>query len=79
MNPAAFHSADGKGYAFVADWLIKLDPINPQTTARMCGLFETWRRYDADRQDLIKAQLKRIADTPNLSKDSAEIVGRILG
>ncbi len=79
MNPAAFHARDGKGYAFVADWLIRLDPVNPQTTARMCGLFEAWRRYDADRQALQKAQLQRIAATPNLSKDSAEIVGRILG
>jgi aminopeptidase N len=79
MNPAAFHAKDGKGYAFIADWLIKLDPVNPQTTARMCGLFETWRRYDTNRQALQKAQLERIAKTPNLSKDSTEIVGRILG
>ncbi len=78
MNPAAFHRADGKGYAFVADWLIKLDSKNPQTTARMCGLFETWRRYDDNRQTLMKAQLERIANTPNLSKDSSEIVGKIL-
>ena len=79
MNPAAFHAKDGKGYTFIANWLIKLDPVNPQTTARMCGLFETWCRYDTDRQALQKAQLERIAKTPNLSKDSAEIVGRILG
>jgi len=79
MNTTAFHRADGQGYGFVADWLIKLDAINPQTTARMCGLFETWRRYDDNRQDLMKAQLQRIANTPNLSKDSAEITGKILG
>ncbi|MBL4751512.1 MAG: aminopeptidase N [Amylibacter sp.] len=79
MNPAAFHASDGKGYAFIADWLIRLDPVNPQTTARMCGLFETWRRYDPARQALQKAQLERIAKTPNLSKDSTEIIGKILG
>jgi len=79
MNPAAFHAKDGKGYAFIADWLIKLDPVNPQTTARMCGLFEAWRRYGTNRQALQKAQLERIAKTPNLSKDSTEIIGRILG
>ena len=79
MNPAAFHHKSGKGYAFIADWLIKLDPINPQTTARMCGLFETWRRYDTARQALQKTQLERIAATPNLSKDSTEIIGKILG
>ncbi|MBR9864080.1 MAG: aminopeptidase N [Rhodobacteraceae bacterium] len=78
MNPAGFHRKDGAGYDFFADWLIKLDPVNPQTTARMCGGFETWRRYDASRQQLMQAQLQRIADLPNLSKDTAEIVGKIL-
>ena len=79
MNPAAFHHKNGKGYTFIADWLIKLDPVNPQTTARMCGLFETWRRYDSTRQAMQKAQLERIAATPSLSKDSTEIIGKILG
>ncbi|WP_306115307.1 MULTISPECIES: aminopeptidase N [unclassified Roseovarius] len=77
-SPAGFHHASGKGYALLADWLIQLDPLNPQTTARMCSAFETWRRYDADRQARIKAQLERILDTPNLSRDTTEMVTRIL-
>ena len=79
MNPAAFHQADGAGYTFVADWLIKLDGLNPQTTARMCGLFETWKRYDTHRQAKMLSQLNRIANKEGLSKDVAEIVGKILG
>ncbi|WP_170325710.1 aminopeptidase N [Ruegeria arenilitoris] len=79
MNHAGFHHADGAGYALLADWLIRLDPVNPQTTARMCTAFQTWKRYDADRQDLIRAQLTRIADTPDLSRDTTEMVTRILG
>ena len=75
---AGFHQTDGAGYALLADWLIHLDPVNPQTTARMCGAFQTWKRYDADRQILIRAQLCRIAETPNLSRDTAEMVSRIL-
>ncbi len=77
-SPAGFHHASGKGYALLADWLIRLDPLNPQTTARMCSAFETWRRFDADRQALVKAQLERIIDTPNLSRDTTEMVTRIL-
>jgi len=77
-SPAGFHHASGKGYKLLADWLIRLDPLNPQTTARMCSAFETWRRYDSDRQELIGAQLRRIADQPKLSRDTAEMVGRIL-
>ena len=79
MSPAGFHQASGKGYALLADWLITLDPLNPQTTARMCTAFETWRRYDSDRQMLICAQLERILATPDLSRDTAEMVGRIKG
>jgi aminopeptidase N len=79
MNPAGFHNKNGCGYAFFADWLIKLDPVNPQTTARMCGGFETWRRYDVTRQKEMRKQLTRIAATPNLSKDTSEITGKILG
>ncbi|WP_377189942.1 aminopeptidase N [Ruegeria meonggei] len=79
MNHAGFHRADGAGYALLADWLIRLDPINPQTTARMCSAFQIWKRYDADRQDLIRAQLNRILETPNLSRDTTEMVSRILG
>ena len=63
----------------MADWLIRLDPVNPQTAARMTTVFETWRRYDADRQDLIRAALRRIGSTPDLSRDTGEMVGRILG
>ncbi|MCA0921099.1 aminopeptidase N [Pseudooceanicola nanhaiensis] len=77
-NPAGFHANDGAGYRLLADWLIQLDPLNPQTTARMCSAFETWKRYDADRQDLIRAELERIAAQPGLSRDTSEMVGRIL-
>ncbi|CUH85677.1 aminopeptidase N [Thalassovita mediterranea] len=77
MSPAGFHRADGAGYALLADWLIQLDPLNPQTTARMCSAFETWKRYDSDRQALIAAQLDRILATPDLSRDTTEMVSRI--
>ncbi len=79
MSPAGFHHASGAGYALLADWLIKLDALNPQTTARMCTAFETWRRYDSARQSLIKTQLERILATTPLSRDTTEMVSRILG
>ena len=79
MHHAGFHAADGAGYRLLADWLIKLDPVNPQTTARMCSAFQTWKRYDTDRQALIAAQLDRILATPNLSRDTTEMLTRIRG
>ena len=77
-NLPGFHRADGKGYALLADWLLRLDPVNPQTTARLTTAFETWRQFDEARQALILPQLQRIADLPGLSKDSTEMITRIL-
>ncbi|ETD82361.1 aminopeptidase N [Rhodobacter capsulatus] len=78
-NHAGFHRADGAGYALYADWLLRLDPLNPQTAARMSTAFETWGRYDATRQAHAKAALARIAATPGLSRDLGEMVGRLAG
>jgi aminopeptidase N len=75
--PAGFHHVSGRGYRLMADMLIALDPLNPQTTARMCAAFETWRRYDAARQGMILAQIDRILAAPGLSGDTAEMLGRI--
>ncbi|WP_172331604.1 aminopeptidase N [Mangrovicoccus sp. HB161399] len=77
-NPAGFHDPSGAGYRLVADWLIKLDPVNPQTTARMSTAFETWRRYDDDRRALMREELERILAAKDLSRDTAEMVSRIL-
>ncbi|MEM8569378.1 MAG: aminopeptidase N [Pseudomonadota bacterium] len=78
-NTAGFHRADGAGYSFVADWLIKLDAFNPQTTARMTSAFSMWRVFDSQRSQAMRQQLRRIQAMPDLSKDTAEMVSRLLG
>ena len=78
-NHAGFHHASGASYRLLADWLLRLDPKNPQTAARMSTAFETWGRYDAGRQALIRAELTRIAATPGLSRDLGEMAARMLG
>ncbi|MGX9855962.1 aminopeptidase N [Limimaricola variabilis] len=77
-NAAGFHDPSGAGYRLLADWLLKLDPLNPQTTARMTQAFSTWKRYDEDRKRLIRAELERIAGAQGLSRDTSEMVGRML-
>ncbi|PSL21902.1 aminopeptidase N [Shimia abyssi] len=79
MHHAGFHHEGGDAYELLADWLIRLDPVNPQTTARMCTAFQTWRRYDAPRQEMISAQLDRIAAQEGLSGDASEMISRIRG
>jgi aminopeptidase N len=76
---AGFHQASGAGYRLLADWLIRLDPLNPQTAARMSTAFETWARYDAGRQARARAELDRILAQPGLSRDLAEMAGRLRG
>ena len=45
QNPAEFHLADGSGYDFWKDMVLKLDPINAQVAARVARSLDNWRRY----------------------------------
>ncbi|WP_420859386.1 aminopeptidase N [Marivivens marinus] len=78
-NAAGFHHASGSGYDLMADWLIRLDDINPQTTARMTAAFQSAKRYDADRKAKIASALGRIMAKDRLSRDTREMAERILG
>jgi aminopeptidase N len=73
-NHVRFNAADGSGYAFLADQIITLDPLNPQVAARMARGFDRWKKLDANRQRHARAALERIRDTKGLSKDVREIV-----
>ena len=77
-NQFHFHSATGRGYALLADKVLELDPHNGQVAARLVSAFNPWRRFDAGRQERIRAQLERIAGQPGLSRSVQEIVGRAL-
>ncbi len=77
-NPALFHDLSGAGYAFLADRVIELDALNPQVAARLVSPLSRWRRYDSERQGLMKTQLERIQRQENLSTDVGEIVGKSL-
>ncbi len=78
-NHAGFHHASGAAYRLLGDWLIRLDPLNPQTAARMSTAFDSWSRYDEDHQAMIRGELFRIRDTRGLSRDLGEMVARMLG
>jgi aminopeptidase N len=77
-NSVRFHDPSGAGYAFIADHVLAIDPLNPQIAARLVSAFTIWKRYDEKRKALIKAQLERILRTGKLSKDVFEIVTKSL-
>lgn len=77
-NQSAFNAANGKGYMLMADALIKLDEINPQVTARMLTAFRSYRVLEPSRKKLAEAALRKIENSGNLSRDTADILGRTL-
>ena len=78
-NPLRFHDRSGAGYRLVREVVQTLDSINPQTAARMAAAFETWRRYDAARQQLMRSELETIAARQGLSANLYEVVTKMLG
>ena len=78
-NPLRFHDRSGAGYRLLREVIRALDGINPQTAARMAAAFETWRRYDAERQRLMRAELETIAAGAGLSANLYEMVTKMLG
>ena len=79
FNQLRFHATDGSGYDFLAEQVLRLDPLNPQTAARLVSVFNNWRKYDTIYKAKMNDQLQRIVKTPNLSGDVFEIVSKALG
>ena len=77
-NPVNFHAADGAGYRFLADRVLELDALNPSIAARLVQTLSRWRRYDPERQALMREQLERIVAQEGLSNDVYEIASRSL-
>ena len=78
QNLINFHAADGSGYRFLADLVIELNGFNPQIASRQLAPLTRWRKYDAARQALMKAELVRIRDSGELSSDVFEVVSKSL-
>jgi aminopeptidase N len=77
-NQSHFHRDDGQGYLFIANQVLAADKRNAGLSGRLVGAFNDWKRFDADRQELMKAQLLRIQGTPGLSANVMEVVDRAL-
>jgi len=77
-NPQAFHAASGEGYKLIADLILELDPLNPNTAARFVPPLGRWKRMEPGRAALMKAELERLAAEPSLSRDTREQVTRSL-
>jgi aminopeptidase N len=79
VNHLRFHNEDGSGYRLVGEVVRILDPMNPQVAARMAGAFESWRRYDEARQELMRGELKAIHGLSGISPNLFEVTGKMIG
>jgi aminopeptidase N len=78
-NQTQFNRADGAGYDFLVDNVLALDPRNPQVAARLLAALKSWRVLEPNRRAFAQAALRRVATTPTLSRDVADIAARALG
>jgi aminopeptidase N len=75
-NQVRFHDPSGSGYRFLAETIIRLDPMNSQVAARLVSPLGQWRRVEPARQVLMKQELQRILDAAGLSKGTYEMASR---
>ncbi|MEZ9059834.1 aminopeptidase N [Vibrio pelagius] len=78
MNPVQFHDKSGKGYQFAGEILQELNSSNPQVASRLIDPLLKFRKYDDERQALIKAELETLKSMDNLAKDLFEKVTKAL-
>ncbi len=77
-NPSALHRADAAGVVFWADRVLELDPINPQTAARLARALDRWDHLAEPYRSAAREALARVAARPDLSSDVSEIVSHAL-
>jgi aminopeptidase N len=77
-NQRAFHHRSGRGYGFLADTILEVDQLNPQTAAGLVPPLGRWRRFGTPRQALMQAELQRILATAGLSKEVFEQASKSL-
>ena len=78
MNPVQFHDKSGQGYAFAGEILRELNSSNPQVASRLIDPLLKFRKYDDERQALIKQELETLKNMDNLAKDLFEKVTKAL-
>ena len=77
-NLAAFHKEDGSGYAFLAEMVQAVDPLNPSLAARLLTGFEHWRAVKPEMQANAKSALAQLGES-TLSDNAKDILARTQG
>jgi len=77
-NHKQFHDMSGRGYKLIVDRILEIDSINPQMAAGLCRGFAIYKKLDEQRRSLVNEQLNRVLKTSSISKNTYEVVSKIL-
>ncbi len=77
-NYKYFHAKDGSGYKFIAQKIIEIDRFNPQVASALSGAFKTYNKMDNSSKKMIKRELECVVSTQSISKNTFEIINKIL-
>lgn len=75
-NMAAIHQPEG--YTFWAEQVIAIDRLNPEIAARLARGLDHWAKFAQPYQHGMQTALQTINDSPKLSANVKEVVGRAL-
>ena len=77
-NYKYFHAKDGSGYNFVVSKIIEIDKINPQMASGLSSAFKIYPKMNENNKKLMELALKCVVSTQGISKNTFEIVSKIL-
>ena len=77
-NSIHFHHKSGQGYKLLADICIAVDKFNNLTSSGFAKKFKDYPRLNPEAKELMKKELTRITNTPNISTGLEEIVENTL-
>ena len=78
QNWRGFHAADGAGYAFVAEQILRYDAQNPSLASRFCDPFLRWHKCAEPQRGLQKTQLEMLVAHDGLSPNVRELIEKAL-
>ena len=78
QNWRGFHAADGAGYAFVAEQILRYDAQNPSLAARFCDPLLRWHKCAEPQRGLQKTQLEKLVAHGTLSPNVRELIEKAL-
>ena len=77
QNRIAFNDPSGRGYDMLAQRLILIDSVKPGTTYWLMPQLLQWRRFDAQRQALMRKALETVL-AADISRGLYEIASKAL-